>query len=62
MSSIISLFGILFCALVEVVNVPVGAAGSASGGLDTLPHNGVVLALLAVSNCRCKESCALPPA
>ena len=28
----------------------------ASGGLDTLPHNGAVLTLLAVSNCKHKES------
>ena len=27
-----------------------------SGGLDTLPHNGAVLTLLAVSNCTHKES------
>lgn len=31
-------------------------ASIASGGLDTLPHNGAVLTLLAVSNCKHKES------
>ena len=31
-------------------------ASLASGGLDTLPHNGAVLTLLAVSNCTHKES------
>lgn len=31
-------------------------ASLASGGLDTLPHNGAVLTLLAVSNCKHKES------
>ena len=31
-------------------------ASVASGGLDTLPHNGAVLTLLAVSNCTHKES------
>ena len=31
-------------------------ASIASGGLDTLPHNGAVLTLLAVSNCTHKES------
>ncbi len=31
-------------------------ASMASGGLDTLPHNGAVLTLLAVSNCTHKES------
>lgn len=31
-------------------------ASLASGGLDTLPHNGAVLTLLAVSNCSHKES------
>ena len=31
-------------------------ASIASGGLDTLPHNGAVLTLLAVSNCSHKES------
>ena len=31
-------------------------ASVASGGLDTLPHNGAVLTLLAVSNCKHKES------
>jgi len=31
-------------------------AALASGGLDTLPHNGAVLTLLAVSNCTHKES------
>ncbi len=31
-------------------------ASMASGGLDTLPHNGAVLTLLAVSNCKHKES------
>ncbi len=31
-------------------------AALASGGLDTLPHNGAVLTLLAVSNCKHKES------
>ena len=31
-------------------------AAVASGGLDTLPHNGAVLTLLAVSNCTHKES------
>ena len=29
---------------------------NACGGLDTLPHNGAVLTLLAVSNCTHKES------
>jgi len=43
-------------------------AAMASGGLDTLPHNGAVLTLLAVSNCTHKESykdlfiaCVIPP-
>ena len=31
-------------------------ASISSGGLDTLPHNGAVLTLLAVSNCTHKES------
>ena len=31
-------------------------ASIASGGLDTLPHNGAVLTLLAISNCTHKES------
>lgn len=31
-------------------------ASLASGGLDTLPHNGAVLTLLAVSNCTHKEA------
>ena len=31
-------------------------ASIASGGLDTLPHNGAVLTLLAVSNCKHKDS------
>ncbi len=31
-------------------------ASIASGGLDTLPHNGAVLTLLAVSNCKHKEA------
>ena len=31
-------------------------ASVSSGGLDTLPHNGAVLTLLAVSNCTHKES------
>lgn len=31
-------------------------ASLASGGLDTLPHNGAVLTLLAVSNCKHKDS------
>ena len=31
-------------------------AAIASGGLDTLPHNGAVITLLAVSNCTHKES------
>lgn len=31
-------------------------AALSSGGLDTLPHNGAVLTLLAVSNCKHKES------
>ena len=31
-------------------------ASLSSGGLDTLPHNGAVLTLLAVSNCTHKES------
>lgn len=31
-------------------------ASMSSGGLDTLPHNGAVLTLLAVSNCTHKES------
>lgn len=31
-------------------------ASLASGGLDTLPHNGAVLTLLAVANCKHKES------
>ena len=31
-------------------------ASLASGGLDTLPHNGAVLTLLAVSHCSHKES------
>ncbi len=31
-------------------------ASLASGGLDTLPHNGAVLTLLAVSHCKHKES------
>lgn len=31
-------------------------ASLSSGGLDTLPHNGAVLTLLAVSNCKHKES------
>ncbi|MCL2068927.1 MAG: GntP family permease, partial [Oscillospiraceae bacterium] len=31
-------------------------AAISSGGLDTLPHNGAVLTLLAVSNCTHKES------
>ena len=31
-------------------------ASLASGGLDTLPHNGAVLTLLVVSNCKHKES------
>ncbi len=31
-------------------------ASLASGGLDTLPHNGAVLTLLSVSNCKHKES------
>ncbi len=31
-------------------------ASLASGGLDTLPHNGAVLTLLAVSNCKHKEA------
>ena len=31
-------------------------ASIASGGLDTLPHNGAILTLLAVSNCKHKES------
>ena len=31
-------------------------ASLASGGLDTLPHNGAVITLLAVSNCKHKES------
>ncbi len=31
-------------------------ASLASGGLDTLPHNGAVLTLLAVSKCTHKES------
>ncbi len=31
-------------------------AALASGGLDTMPHNGAVLTLLAVSNCTHKES------
>ena len=31
-------------------------ASLASGGLDTLPHNGAVLTLMAVSNCKHKES------
>jgi len=31
-------------------------ASIASGGLDTLPHNGAILTLLAVSNCTHKES------
>ena len=29
---------------------------ASSGGLDTLPHNGAVLTLLAVSNCTHKDS------
>ena len=43
-------------------------ASIASGGLDTLPHNGAVLTLLAVSNCKhkdayldiCVTSCIIP--
>jgi H+/gluconate symporter-like permease len=31
-------------------------AALSSGGLDTLPHNGAVLTLLAVSHCTHKES------
>ena len=31
-------------------------ASISSGGLDTLPHNGAVLTLLAVSNCTHKDS------
>jgi H+/gluconate symporter-like permease len=31
-------------------------ASISSGGLDTLPHNGAVLTLLAVSHCTHKES------
>ena len=40
-------------AMLEVLH---RIASISSGGLDTLPHNGAVLTLLAVSNCTHKES------
>lgn len=46
---------ILFSEAVAV-NILADATGSASGRLDTLPHNGAVITLLAVSNCTHKES------
>ena len=40
----------------EILQLLHRVASQSSGGLDTLPHNGAVLTLLAVSNCTHKES------
>ena len=49
-----------FVAAAHAANIPLEVlhrvAAMASGGMDTLPHNGAVLTLLAVSNCTHKES------
>nr|WP_028411167.1 hypothetical protein [Bacillus sp. 123MFChir2] len=37
-------------------NVLAGITGSASGGMDTLPHNGAVITLLAVTGLTHKQS------
>lgn len=60
MSIALEALGPKYLELAQAVGIDPGVlhriASISSGGLDTLPHNGAVLTLLAVSNCTHKES------
>lgn len=60
MSIALEALGEKYLAIAETTGITAGElhriASISSGGLDTLPHNGAVLTLLAVSNCTHKES------
>lgn len=60
MSIALEALGEKYLAIAQQTGVTAGElhriASISSGGLDTLPHNGAVLTLLAVSNCTHKES------